>query len=232
MTLKLYDLAGADPQIRFSPYCWRTKMALAHKGLTVETIPWRFTEKAAIAFSGQERVPVLLDGDKTVTDSWTIALYLDETYPDRPALFDSAEARAAGFFIKRWSETQLHPALVRLIIADIVQILEPADQDYFRQSREAALGMGLEDYCRDREANLKALDACLVPLRSSLKVTGFLGGEAPNFADYTVFGAFQWARCSARGGLLADDDPVALWFETLSGLHGGLAADAPRAFAA
>ncbi len=26
--LKLYDLAGADPDRRFSPYCWRIKMAL------------------------------------------------------------------------------------------------------------------------------------------------------------------------------------------------------------
>ena len=38
-------------------------MALAHKGLAVETIPWRFTDKAALAFSGQERVPVIRDGD-------------------------------------------------------------------------------------------------------------------------------------------------------------------------
>ena len=62
MAIKLYDLAGAEPDRRFSPYCWRTRMALAHKGLEVETIPWRFTEKDAIAFSGQGRVPVLIDG--------------------------------------------------------------------------------------------------------------------------------------------------------------------------
>ena len=45
MAIELYDLAGAEPDRRFSPYCWRTRMALAHKGLEVETIPWRFTEK-------------------------------------------------------------------------------------------------------------------------------------------------------------------------------------------
>ena len=73
MSMRLYDLAGADPNLRFSPFCWRTKSALAHKGLAVETIPWRFTEKNAIAFSGSERVPVLVDGDKAVPDSWTIA---------------------------------------------------------------------------------------------------------------------------------------------------------------
>jgi glutathione S-transferase-like protein len=39
MTLRLYDLAGADPNRRFSPYCWRIRLALAHKRLPVETIP-------------------------------------------------------------------------------------------------------------------------------------------------------------------------------------------------
>jgi hypothetical protein len=40
----LYDLAGADAGRRFSPYCWRIRMSLAHKRLPVETRPWRFTE--------------------------------------------------------------------------------------------------------------------------------------------------------------------------------------------
>src|SRR6185436_6817693 len=86
MSRKLYDLAGADPARRFSPYCWRTKLALAHKGLGVETVPWRFTEKDVIAFSGSKLVPVLVDGDCTVYDSWTIANYLEDTYPDAPSL--------------------------------------------------------------------------------------------------------------------------------------------------
>ena len=29
MAMKLYDLAGADANLRFSPYCWRAKFALA-----------------------------------------------------------------------------------------------------------------------------------------------------------------------------------------------------------
>ena len=53
MGLQLYDLAGAEPERRFSPYCWRIKLALMHKGLPFDTIPWRFTDKEAIAFSGR-----------------------------------------------------------------------------------------------------------------------------------------------------------------------------------
>jgi Glutathione S-transferase, N-terminal domain len=75
--MKLYDLAGAEDDLRFSPNCWRIKMALEHKGLVAETVPWRFVEKDVIAFSGQKAVPVLVDGDKSVSDSWEIARYLE-----------------------------------------------------------------------------------------------------------------------------------------------------------
>ena len=78
MSLKLFELVGIDETRPFSPFCWRTRMALAHKGLSAETIPWCFTEKGAIAPHGSEKVPVLLDGDRAVVDSWTIANYLED----------------------------------------------------------------------------------------------------------------------------------------------------------
>src|SRR5947207_15493321 len=81
MAIKLYDLAGAEDDRRFSPYCWRVKMALKHKGLDFETVPWRFTEKEALAPYKSATVPVLVDGSNSVYDSWAIALYLDEVYP-------------------------------------------------------------------------------------------------------------------------------------------------------
>ena len=73
MAIKLYELAGADPDMRYSPFCWRTRLALAHKGLDFEGIPWRLTDKQMIAFSGSTRVPVLVDGETVVNDSWRIA---------------------------------------------------------------------------------------------------------------------------------------------------------------
>jgi glutathione S-transferase len=84
MSIIMHDLAGADPDLRFSPFCWRTRFALAYKGLPVETLPWRFTETADMAFSGQALVPVIRDGDnKVVSDSWAIAEYLEDTYSTR-----------------------------------------------------------------------------------------------------------------------------------------------------
>ena len=95
MGMQLYDLAGAEFERRFSPYCWRIKLALMHKGLPFETIPWRFTDKNAIAFSGQSRVPALIDGDQARVHFWR-SYYLEATYPDRPSLFRGHGGRAVN----------------------------------------------------------------------------------------------------------------------------------------
>jgi glutathione S-transferase len=226
MAIKLYDLAGADDAHRFSPYCWRIKMALAHKGLAFEAIPWRFTEKDRIAASGQGAVPVIEDGERCLHDSWEIACYLDETYPDRPALFPSEDSRSTTLFLKFWAERILHPLLVRLILADIHDGLHEKDKDYFRTSRERIFGMPLEAVCEDRENNLASLGKGLVPLRATLEAEAFLGGEAPSFADYIVFGAFQWARCSSSLEVLPKEDSVRAWRQRMLELHEGLAAKA------
>src|SRR5215469_14553619 len=109
MSIVLYDLAGADPDLRFSPYCWRTRFALAHKGLPVETVPWRFMEREAIAFSNQARVPVIRDGERIVFDSWTIAGYLEETYPALSLFGNGGQAHAQ--FINAWADSVLVSAI-------------------------------------------------------------------------------------------------------------------------
>jgi len=77
MAITLYDLAGAEAERRFSPFCWRTRMALAHKGLEVETVPWRFTEKDKLPQPNGGRVPVIVDGGQVVHDSSAIADHLE-----------------------------------------------------------------------------------------------------------------------------------------------------------
>jgi glutathione S-transferase len=58
-----------------APIAGSRRMALVHKQLPVETIPWGFTEKSAIAHSTQERMPVIEDKERMVADSWKIANY-------------------------------------------------------------------------------------------------------------------------------------------------------------
>jgi glutathione S-transferase len=225
MAITLYDLAAAEPDRRFSPFCWRTRLALAHKGLAVETVPWRFTETDAIAFSGQGKVPVIVDGGKTVFDSWTIADYLDATYPDRPLLASTRE-RALAKFIGNWTDTVLHPGLARLIMLDLFAHIDAKDRSYFRSSREARFCMTLEAFCADCDVKLAAFRQSLTPLRATLQGQPYLGGEAPDYADYIVFGGFQWARCVSELKLLAPDDPIAAWRQRMLDAFDGLAGKA------
>jgi glutathione S-transferase len=231
MVMKLYDLAGARDEVRFSPPCWRIKMALAHKGLAVETIPWRFTEKDAIAVSRQGAVPVLIDGESVLHESHAIAVYLDKAYPDRPRLFEGPASAGLCRFLQLWVERSLAPAAMRIIILDLFAALHDKDRDYFRASREGRFGMPLEQIALPLEEGGKALQQVLAPLRTTLGEQDFLAGSEPGYADYVVFGTFQWARTVSPKRLLPEGDAVDSWFERLLDLHSGLARNAPRAYA-
>jgi glutathione S-transferase len=226
MTLRMYDLAGAEPERRFSPYCWRIRLALAHKKLAVETIPWRFTEKAEIAASGQIFVPVLVDGDRWIADSWTITNYLEDTFQEAPSLFGGSTARSLTRFYSSFADG-LVSAIFPFVALDILHHVADKDRDYFRTSREKRVGTTLEAFVAERDSKLSAFRGSLTPLRAVLKAQPFLGGEQPLYADYAVFGPFQWARCISPFALLEPTDPVRLWRDRLLDSFGGLARVAP-----
>jgi len=226
MTRILYDLTAAN-HIRFSPNCWRTRMALAHKGLETHCEPVRFTDKDKIAFSGQKRVPVLKDDETVVSDSWKIACYLEDAYPDRPSLFGGPEGRGMTHFVNCWTDTVLHPALIRTIIHDIFECLDEADKPYFRESREKRFGMTLEEMAANRDASLAAFRAVLPPLNALLADQPFVCGENSAYGDYLIFGAFQWARVLSPVTLLEPDEPLHAWRERMLDLFDGLGRSHP-----
>lgn len=228
MAIVMYDLVGQDDR-RFSPHCWRTRMALAHKGLEHEARPTRFTEIPAIEDGQVKTVPALRDGARLVVDSWAIARYLEEAYPERPSLFGGAGGEAVTRFVQSWSVAVLHSGLAPLIVLDIWQRLEPEDQEYFRRTREQRFGRTLEEVQAGREERVAGFRASLQPLRIALKEMPFLGGEQPLYADYLVFGGLQWARTISPFEVLAEDDPLQAWFERCLDLHGGLGRAAPKA---
>src|SRR5258708_21815462 len=144
MAITLYDLAGAEAERRFSPFCWRTKMALAHKGLEVETVPWRFTEKDKLPQPNGGRVPVIVDGGQVVHDSSAIADHLEIWYPDRASLFGGEAGRALSRFVQNWTETVLQPALAVVVVLDMCPHAAPQDHAYVRQPRQQRVGKTLK----------------------------------------------------------------------------------------
>jgi glutathione S-transferase len=224
--IEMYDLAGKEDDRRMSPFCWRIRLALAHKGLPVRTIPWRLTEKDAISQYGATSVPVIVDGGQAVSGSWDIALYLDTKYPASP-LFDSPQARAYAFWFHHWTERCLHPLIVPVILEDVLLHLHDKDLAFFRSTRERALGKPLEEVM-DRSANaFERIERALSPARRTLAQYPFLAGMAPAFADYVLFGAFQWARCCSPQTLTRRKaDPVSAWLSRMLDLYDGLARNA------
>jgi len=227
MTITMYDLAGAEVDRRFSPFCWRSRMALAHKGLAVETVPWRFIEKDKLPQPNAGRVPVIVDGARVVHDSTAIADYLEEHYPDRQSLFGGAAGRALARFVQNWTETVLLAGLIRLVVLDIHRHCALEDQVYFRRSREERFSATLEEVVHDREARLPAFRTSLDPLRRTVERQDFVSGKGPAYADYVVFGAFQWARAISDFEVLAAGDPVRSWRGRMLDLFDGLARRAP-----
>jgi glutathione S-transferase len=228
MSIVLYDLAGADPDVRFSPYCWRTRFALAHKGLPVETVPWRFSDRDVIAFSGQGKVPVIQDEGTVVFDSWTIAGYLEDQVPT-PTLFGGPTGRAHALFLNGWADAVLMGGIARFIVRDVADVIDPKDRDYFRSSREARFGKSLEEVQAGREDRLAAFRDTLLPIRLVLRRQQWLGGAAPSYADHIVAGTLMWPRCVSRFELLEASDPVAQWLDRVLDLYGGLGRKAKRA---
>lgn len=230
MAIKLYDLVGEDNNKPFSPHCWKTKMSLAHKGLEYESVPTRFTEISKIENGGFSTVPVIRHGKNLVHDSFEIAIYLRNSYPDvGDRLFHGEGGIALSRFVESWTLTQLHGWIAKWAMVDIYNMLGDEDKKYFRADREKRVGKTLEEFVSGREDSIAELTKILGTLRFMLKKQPFLGGRYPRFADYIVFGTFQWLRVVSGLHMIPKDEPVLVWVDRMLDLHEGLGRSVPQA---
>jgi glutathione S-transferase len=162
-----------------------------------------------------------------VSDSWTIAAYLEEQVP-APTLFGGATGRAHALFVNSWADSVLVGGIARFIVRDLLDVIDPKDRDYFRSSREARFGRSLEEVQAGREDRVAAFRESLLPVRLVLRRQGWLGGAGPSYADHIVAGTLMWPRCVSRFELLEGNDPVAEWFGRMLDLYGGLGRSAKR----
>ncbi|MDI3288560.1 glutathione S-transferase N-terminal domain-containing protein [Polyangium sp. 15x6] len=214
MTILLYDLV-AEGDRRPSPFCSRTKLALAHKRLAFETTPVAMTDIKALEGGAFKTVPILKDGERVVGDSWAIADYLDEAYPDRPRLFHSPEERGLCRFLEAWLFSGVLQQVLRFYLKDIHDLLLEKDRAYFRQSRESRFGCTLEEAAAGREARLDAMRASFDPARITLIHQGqpFLSGQTPGYADCILAGVFLWIETIGTVPLLMEGDPLVAYLE-------------------
>ena len=210
--LEVYDLTGAN-NIRFSPFCSRTKAALRYKGLDYTTVPIRFCDKDKLTFSNQDRVPVITDNGTIVSDSWKIAEYLEDQYP-QAKLFPGPGMKEACRFFNLYIDTTLHPALSPIVIYDIFEKIEPVDRAYFRENREARFGATLEDLAARRDAFRPRLKSVLADLEAVALGHEYLF-EVLTYADFSLFGTFTWITRVSDEPLFDSSPSLARWWERM-----------------
>jgi glutathione S-transferase len=222
-SITLYELVLANGR-SMSPYVWRVRYAMAHKGLEVRSAPLGFTEISGVCDGRFKTVPIIEDGTSAIGDSWDIVDYLERTYPARP-LFNGAAEYAMVRFFDAWFSAEVLRRMFSVCALNIHDRARPEDRDYFRRSREARLKMSLESFVAERQARLPQLREALTPMRQQLARYPFLGGEAPNYADYIALGAFQWVGSVSDLPLLAGDDALRAWLDRGFDLYGGIGRD-------
>lgn len=217
MTRTLYELENVE-----SPFVWRAKYALAHKGLAYEARPIGFTAIPDTCDGRHPTVPFLVDenGDETC-DSMNIAAYLDEAYPDAPSLLGHGALERVGQIEKILGQTGF-PNFFPLYIRDIWAGLPEKDAAYFRATREKRFGTTLEALSDNREARLIEARAALAPLRAELAGVDWFHGDAPGYGDYIVLAFFAWLKGCAGTPPLAADDPLVDYINRGFALYGGI----------
>ena len=146
-------------------------------------------------------LPVIYDPHtKTVVEeSFKIAKYLDETYPDTPRLIpDNTAGLQSGF--RMGFEMNVANSLYDLVVLAAHDNLNPRSQEFFRRTREEE-GPKLEEYVPSEEVRQKLLEDVR---RGLQKVSSWLdhnGGTGPfvmgsilSHADFAIAGRLMWAK--------------------------------------
>lgn len=224
MTIEFYELAAENTDIKFSPFVWRTRMALLHKGVEFESIAWQFKDRDT---KEHKTVPAIYDNGKMVSDSWEIAKYLDAQYPDKPMLMKDAEAEAHAQLVSNICNAMLFGTAVSMAIYPVSQIIDDESAAYFIETREAKFGKKLVDVNNeDKDAAKATLAKGLGVFEATLGTSDYLGGDSPTYADYTLFGVLKWIDVVAYRPV-DESTNVGKWFDRISAMYDGDAAKAP-----
>jgi glutathione S-transferase len=154
-----------------SPFVWMIKFAPRHKGIAYESVPVGFfgirhIGRGLVEPGTLKTLPMVEYAGRSVFESWVIAEWLDETFPDHPRLFSSRPELAMVNFDK-WFGTAVLPPMFRSCVYQIFEHVRPEEQDYFRTTRERMFGSVLEMVAADWENYLARIrEALLMGLAS------------------------------------------------------------------
>jgi len=173
-----------------SPYVRKVLACMNLKGLAYEVDPITpfYGNEEFERLSPLRRIPVLIDGDFSVSDSSVICAYLDETYPGHPLFPADPRDRARARWFEEFADTRLGDVFIwGLFYQKVVHPIvwgEPGDQARIEKSLN-------ED-----------VPAALDYLEQELPAAGFLFGDI-GAADIALASFF---RNGAYAGFQPDSE--------------------------
>ena len=214
MTLYLYDMSNSTG-VSASPYGYRIHEALHLLSLPYETELLSFSQVARMFSKTHKTVPVLVDGDSEIGDSWAIANHLAENHDPGNLLFGGVGGYPLACFITRWVDASIMGAVNRIIVKDIHDSIHQADQAEYRDKQETRYGQSLEALHLTGGAGLIDFQVSLYPARQAIKEYPYLGGDSPTYADFTLHSVFRWSRLTSEIELLRPDDRLRSWIHRM-----------------
>jgi glutathione S-transferase len=188
MTLTLYVADPASvPVIGASPPSWMCALLLADKALAHELVPLSFSlgehrSPPMLARNPRGTIPVLVDGDAVVHETFAILCYVEHLAPGHLPAARAARARA----------------LTRFFEADALKAAGMTALSYLMRTAHAQRDPAV--LARHGEA----LRAELARWEAYLDEAPFLCGERPTLADIAVF---PYVAVLRRLGLALDATP-------------------------
>ncbi|TFK22725.1 hypothetical protein FA15DRAFT_671260 [Coprinopsis marcescibilis] len=140
-----------------SPYCWRTRLCLNYKQVkfSTEYVPYSniatFAKEKGIPptavqpdGSPKYTLPAIYDSDKGtyISDSFKIAQYLDEKYPDTPRLVPEKTAALQAAWEAIYNP--IHMKLVPLNVVKVLETLDPVSFEFAKKHVEGLFGRSWE----------------------------------------------------------------------------------------
>ena len=161
-----------------SPYVRKVLAAMNLKGLSFEVDPITpfYGNDEFERLSPLRRIPVLIDGDFSISDSTVICDYLDDDYPGHPLYPADPKQRARARWLEEFADTRLGDLFIwSLFYQKVVRPLvwgEPPDEE------------------RVAKAEQEGIPAALDYLEQQLPQDGFLFGEI-GVADIAIASFFR-----------------------------------------
>lgn len=110
-------------QFPISHYCEKSRWNLDAKGLSYEVknlIPGPHVLRVK-RLTGGRMVPVLVDRGLAIGDSTSIALHLEDAYPERPLLPKDPEARSRALEIEDFFDRKVGPAVRKWVYGELMR---------------------------------------------------------------------------------------------------------------